>query len=750
MFLDSCYLSEADFRFIVDHEKFPWKTWDRSSQQCPLCRKNDVTSTVQWIAHLAFCSVACKEYFKTQKRMIPPPRPLPPQVQTSQSGIDVAPLEDNDIEMRSASGGSDSNSSEITKLASSFKKSCSTNSYAPTSSSHSSVDSEDIRIHQIQMKEERKLEKLKEAELQDRIKDAENCLNELAENYSLEENEVFWDAISKFAEKKLKKKHKPRFILTESFVEFWHAPYTNDKKRKIDALAAILPLELCMDISKEEMRGILNEFEEISRPYRSIDNPRYLTSKHIEEALAVRLTLENGEMERRVKLLPKVRKLSMADIGEIMEFLELNSDPLPEMRNFSKKTSTIKSQTMVELVNKAQFRNLFHVRLAESDREMYYSAPRRLAQLKFGALIEEFNAARDAEKIKISEHLFRKLIPEFIEEPSKIDAFVCICGVCFNLRSLGDKICSCLYVGKFTETKMSYEALFDEIFKCRGCENVEWNLGSNGKVVPLLCSKLKCACNPDMARLTPLQLMFRRWPGLENYVNNDENNELKLRVTLFTENGEGTERATVAVPDLFEKFSTEFIKSIEHYQSNKLTSTLTSRLRNQLVDTTDELVFEVDFSDDYVSRPGTGAMSTQSGYLSKKTKFILHVLGRKNLKIYSNLINFKVCWGYKTVNGKKEKKRFESVLVMKKETSGGVVYDKSPELVKKHILKSLKFIEEENVFDRPNKILIMADNASEYKSQFVICDLVDDAWGDIPIIKIQKEPRHGKVTKIKN
>jgi len=110
-----------------------------------------------------------------------------------------------------------------------------------------------------------------------------------------------------------------------------------------------------------------------------------------------------------------------------------------------------------------------------------------------------------------------------------------------------------------------------------------------------------------------------------------------------------------------------------------------------------------------------------------------------------NLINYIVCWGYKTINGRKEKKRFESVLIMKKESVGGVVYDKSPELVKKHILKSLKFIEEEKVFDRPNKILIMADNASEYKSQFVICDLADDAWGEIPIIKIQKEPRHGKV-----
>jgi len=633
LYFKSCYLSEADFGFLLDHEKFPWKKWDLASKQCPLCGKKDVTSTLHWIAHLAFCPVATKNFFKVKKRMIPDPRLSSPRSQNRQSPNAMAPLEDNDVEMKSVSGSSDSDSSEVSKLASNFKKSCSTTSYAPTSSSHSSIDSEDIKLYQKQIKEERKLEIIREAEIQDEIKEAENFLENMAENFSIDEKEKFWDALSKFAEKKLQKKHKPRFFLTESFAEFWHAPYTNDKKRKIDALAAVLPVELSMDISNEEMREILNEFEQISRPYRSYDNPRHLTTKHIQEALAIRLTLENGEMERSAKILPKVRKLSMTDIQEIMVFLELNSDPLPEMRHFSKKISSIKNQTMVELVNKKEFRDLFHVKLAESDREMYYSAPRRLAQLKFSCLIAEFNAARGDEKIKISEHLFRKLIPAFIEEPSRIDAYVCICGVCFNLRSLGDKICSCLYGGKFTETKMSYEALFDEIFKCRGCRNVEWNLGQNGKVLPLLCSKLKCSCDSDLAKLTPLQLMFRKWRGLEEYVRSDENKDFNLRVTLFTENGEGTQRATLAVPDLFEKFSAEFVKSIEHYQSNKLSSILTSRLRNQLVDTTDELVFEVDFSDDYVSRPGTGAMSTQSGYLSKKTKFILHVLGKSENKI---------------------------------------------------------------------------------------------------------------------
>jgi len=75
-----------------------------------------------------------------------------------------------------------------------------------------------------------------------------------------------------------------------------------------------------------------------------------------------------------------------------------------------------------------------------------------------------------------------------------------------------------------------------------------------------------------------------------------------------------------------------------------------------------------------------------------------------------------VCWGYITVNGRKEKRRFESLMIMPKGTVvAWQIYDKSPELVKDHIIKSLDYIKENNVFDSPHKILILSDNASEYK-----------------------------------
>ncbi|CBY35967.1 unnamed protein product [Oikopleura dioica] len=94
-------------------------------------------------------------------------------------------------------------------------------------------------------------------------------------------------------------------------------------------------------------------------------------------------------------------------------------------------------------------------------------------------------------------------------------------------------------------------------------------------------------------------------------------------------------------------------------------------------------------------------MSTQSGYLGHKTKYVLHVL---------------VCWGYLSVNGRKQKRRFESLMIMPKGTgTNGQIYDKSPELVKDHIIKSLDYIKANNIFDSPHKILILSDNASEYK-----------------------------------
>lgn len=66
-----------------------------------------------------------------------------------------------------------------------------------------------------------------------------------------------------------------------------------------------------------------------------------------------------------------------------------------------------------------------------------------------------------------------------------------------------------------------------------------------------------------------------------------------------------------------------------HYNDSKLTNALTSRLRNQVHESNNHWFCEVDFSEDYTSRPGVG-IQTQSGFLRDSEKVLIHVLG--NLK----------------------------------------------------------------------------------------------------------------------
>lgn len=592
MFLDSCFLTEIEFKSLIENEKFPWKNWPsaKKDHHCPLCKKKRESGVSWWILHLAFCHVAKKE-FKTSKRVInrPDSQPICDEEMLSQ------PLPDIDVEMRSESSSKSSNgSAEVMDLAEHFQQSCSTSTYVPTNSSVSTCDSEKIKAQKEDMKRERDLEKLREIEIKDDVAQTDHFLDEISKNYNDNELLSFWEAISIMAEKKIKNKFSPRSFLTEAFVEFWHAPYACDKNEKMYALASILPVEFSMDISASQIREIINYFNLISSSIRNPDNPRHLTPKHINDALQHRLALENGEMETVAKQLPMIKKLKEGDIKDVLNYLEKNTDPQPETRHFCKKLSTIENQLMLDIVKTKEFQEKFYVKIGMTGNETYYSAPRRLAQLKFKFLIEEFNARRN-ETSQISEYLFRKIVPDFIEEPNKIDQFSCICQFCYNLKSLGDKICSCLYDNKFTKTKWSYEALFDEIFKIRGCVNHHWDLGSQGKVVPVLCSKFLCKCQPANSKMTVLQLMCKKWNRLEEFLRDEASEEQKIRVTIFSESGDGTERATFSLPELFKRFATDFKEYIPHYQSTKLTSCLTSQLRKQEIDTTDEIVIEVDF-----------------------------------------------------------------------------------------------------------------------------------------------------------